>query len=170
MKPVLETERLRLRELTDADTVFIQELTNTEGWLKYIGNRNTTTDEGAQLYLAGPIKSYAKHGFGLWMMELKNERIPIGIGGIIKRDQFNFPDIGYAILPQFEGKGYTSEIARSVKEHALNTLKLPNLLGITTQDNGISIRILEKIGMVFREDIVMPGETEVLKLFSVYPI
>lgn len=170
MKIILETERLRLVELTTSDTAFITTLTNTEGWMKFIGNRNTRTEEGALLYLAGPIKSYRDHGFGLAKIECIEDGRPIGICGVIQRDYLDTPDIGYALLPEFEGKGYAFEMVHAVVQHALNILKLGNLLGFTSQDNEASIRILEKAGFVYRKEFVMPGETEVLKLFSIYPI
>jgi hypothetical protein len=60
MKQILETDRLRLREFNSGDTVFIISLLNSEGWLKFIGDRSVRTPEQAKAYLEnGPLKSYS---------------------------------------------------------------------------------------------------------------
>ena len=110
MSIVFETERLNIRPFTLQDAAFIIELVNSEGWLKYIGDRNIKNTTDAEAYLAnGPIKSYAQHNFGLWMVERKNNQTPIVMCGLIKRDTLPNPDIGFAFLPAFEKQGYAFE-------------------------------------------------------------
>jgi RimJ/RimL family protein N-acetyltransferase len=168
---VFQTERLIFSEFTYDDVAFIVRITNTEGWLKYIGDRNTKTEEGAIEYLnKGPISSYAKTGYGLWKVSLKTTNEPIGICGVFNRNIFEHPDIGYAILPEHEGKGYASEATIGTVNYAVNDLGLPNLVGIVDLDNYRSIALLEKIGMSYRKNIVLPGETTELKLYSLNPL
>src|SRR6478736_8102385 len=112
MKYILETERLQLRQFEIDDAEFIVELVNTPGWLKFIGDRNIKTTEDAIRYLQnGPMKSYQENGFGLSLVEEKGNRKSIGMCGILKRDSLENPDIGFALLPEFVGKGYAFEIA-----------------------------------------------------------
>jgi [ribosomal protein S5]-alanine N-acetyltransferase len=159
MAKILETEHLNLVEFTPDDALFIIELLNSEGWLKYIGERNVKTEEDAIRYLEnGPIKSYAVNGFGLYRVTLKEGQLSIGMCGIIKRTDLEHPDIGFALLPQFTGKGYALEIAKATVEYARETLKLKELLGITTTDNNRSIQLLEKIGLTYEKNVVMNGE------------
>ena len=100
MEAILQTERLLLREFTEDDAAFIVELLNSPGWIQYIGDRNIKTEEQAREYLNnGPLKSYRQNGFGLYMVEKKDDHTPIGMCGIIKRDTLNNPDIGFAFLP-----------------------------------------------------------------------
>lgn len=114
MKKNLETNRLILREFNPGDTIFIIELLNTEGWIKYIGDRNVKTDEDTIRYLEnGPMKSYAAKGFGLCMVALKNNSKPIGMCGLIKREEMEDIDIGFAFLPAYTSQGYTHEIAKA---------------------------------------------------------
>ena len=168
---ILQTERLVFSEFTYDDTAFVMDITNTNGWLKYIGDRQTRTKEGAVEYLKkGPLSSYAKTGYGLWKLTLKSSGEPIGICGIFMRGVFDHPDIGYAIHPLHEGKGYASEAVIATKNYAVDILGLPNLVGITDVDNYRSITLLEKIGMSFRKLIVLPGDSVELKLFSLNPI
>ena len=159
MKKILETEHLSLLEFTSKDALFIIELLNSEGWLKYIGQRNVKTEEDAIRYLEnGPIKSYAENGFGLYRVALKEGQESIGMCGIIKRADLEHPDIGFAFLPQFTGKGYALEIAQATVDYAMKILKMKELLGITTIDNTRSIKLLECIGLKYDRNVVMNGE------------
>src|SRR5215213_5568163 len=128
MDYILETERLSLREFTLVDAKFIVELLNSPGWLQFIGDRYVKTEEKAESYLQnGPIKSYHENGFGLSMVELKENRTAIGMCGIIKRDSLETPDIGFAFLPQYEGKGYAFEIADATLSYAKNNLAIAKI-------------------------------------------
>lgn len=167
MNIILETERLVLREFTTEDTPFIIELLNSPGWLEYIGDRNVRTEEEARLYLQnGPLKSYELNGFGLSMVELKDGKIPIGMCGIIKRDNLHGPDIGFALLPAFTGKGYAYEVASATLAYATNQLKLPRVLAIVMPVNKPSIKLLEKIGLKCTGTFSFPGAAEELLLYS----
>lgn len=164
---VFETERLNIRPFTLQDAAFIIELVNSEGWLKYIGDRNIKTTADAEAYLSnGPVKSYAQHNFGLWMVELKHTHTPIGMCGLIKRDTLPNPDIGFAFLPAFEKQGYAFEAAQATMQYATGILKLATVLAITLPENNSSIKLLNKIGLQFIEHINMPGDDETLMLFS----
>lgn len=163
----LETERLRLREFTLDDTDFIIELLNSEGWIKFIGDRNVKTEEQARTYLIdGPMKSYSINGFGLSMVESKEDGTPMGMCGIIKRENLVHPDIGLAFLPEFNGKGYAFEIAAATLQYAKNTLGLSNVSAITLADNERSIRLLERIGLTFIQPFRFPGSNEELLLYG----
>ena len=101
----IESERLFLRPLTLEDDEFILQLLNTDGFIKYIGDRNVKTIEQAKNYLLnGPLKSYETNGFGLSLVELKTGRTPIGMCGLLKRDYLDHPDIGFAFLPDLYRK------------------------------------------------------------------
>jgi RimJ/RimL family protein N-acetyltransferase len=167
MEYILGTERLNLREFTTGDAKFIIELVNTPGWLEFIGDRNIKTEEQAIHYLEnGPLKSYGLNGFGLSMVELKNEKIPVGMCGIIRRDNLEGPDIGFAFLPEFTGKGYAYEIADATMAFAKDKLKLPIIFAITVPQNKTSIKLLEKIGMKFIKPFCFPDKDEELLLYS----
>jgi RimJ/RimL family protein N-acetyltransferase len=167
MKTVLETERLRLRFFTLNDTDFIVRLLNTSGWIQYIGDRNVKTKEQAETYLRnGAFKSYEVNGFGLSMVEIKKGNIPIGMSGILRRDELENPDIGFAFLPEYMGKGYAQEISQAIMKYAKEVLKLEKILAITLPTNQPSIKLLEKIGLSFQKHFSFPGTNEELMLFS----
>lgn len=164
---IIETDRLILCHLSTDDAPFIFELLNTPGWLQFIGDRGIKTLEDASNYaLNGPIKSYEKFGFGLYLTKLKDDNTPIGICGLIKRDTLEDVDIGFAFLPEHSGKGYAFEAATATLNYARKNLGLQRIVAITDEDNVNSIRLLEKTGLVFEKKIQMPGEEKELLLFA----
>jgi RimJ/RimL family protein N-acetyltransferase len=164
---ILVTERLRLRQLTTEDSVFIIELLNSPGWLEFIGERNVKTEMQAITYLEnGPLKSYQENGYGLWVVERKGDLLPIGMCGIINRPLLENPDIGFAFLPGFMGAGYAFEIAKAALDHANRILGIPVISAITTPKNIRSIRLIEKLGLTFIRDFCFPKTEEILSLYS----
>jgi RimJ/RimL family protein N-acetyltransferase len=164
---VLETERLSLRWLSDADAPFILALLNEPSWLQFIGDKNVHSLDDARAYLAkGPVDMYRRLGFGLFLVELKHGATPIGLCGLIKRDALKDVDLGFAFLPAFWGQGYAREAASAVMEHGRKALGLGRLVAITTPGNESSIRLLEKVGFRFEQMIKLSEEGEVLKLFA----
>jgi len=163
---ILKTERLQLRRFNFDDWQFIIDLLNSEGWLKYIGDRNVKTKKQAHHYLKkGPLKSYKQNGFGLSMVETKDGR-PIGMCGLIKRDYLEHPDIGFAFLPEYSSMGYGYEIASAILVHARKDLHLSTISAITVPNNVKSIGLLEKIGLRFVKFFRPEPGAEELMLYS----
>jgi RimJ/RimL family protein N-acetyltransferase len=167
MKMTLETERLTLRPFTHDDTKFIVTLVNTPGWIEFIGDRNIKTEAEAITYLEnGPLKSYDLHGFGLSMVELKDSKMPIGMCGLLKRETLDYPDIGFAFLPEYTGKGYAFEIVKSTLTFANEQLDIHPILAVVMPTNTRSIQLLEKVGMKFMKAFKSSENAEELMLFS----
>ncbi len=147
---VLQTERLSLRRLTPEDAGFIVELLNDASFLRFIGDKGVRTSEDARQYiLSGPVDSYERHGFGLWLVEIKGSSTAVGICGLLKRETLDDVDIGFAFLPQYRSMGYAFESAAAVMDYGRNVLGLRRVVAITDDGNAGSIRVLEKIGMSF---------------------
>jgi [ribosomal protein S5]-alanine N-acetyltransferase len=161
--PILETERLYLDEVSVADAAFILALVNTPIWLQYIGDRGIHTLEDAEKYITNVYqKSYQNNKFGLYKLTLKNSKTPIGLCGLVKRDYLDFPDIGFALMPDYEKKGYGQESATTVLEYATNTLHFPTILAITTPTNTPSQYLLKKIGFQFDKNTRNEKDEELL--------
>lgn len=164
--PILQTQRLRLRQLTVQDAPFVLKLVNDPTWLRYIGDRGVRNLKDARDYiLNGPMESYRTRGFGLYLIELKDTQTPIGLCGLIKRPELADVDLGFALLPDFAGKGYAAEAAAAVLEQGHGVLGIDRIIAITMPDNERSIRLLEKLGFRFERVIAFPPEGELLKLF-----
>lgn len=168
MEKILQTERLLLRQFNINDVDFIIQLLNSPGWIKNIGDRNIKTAVQAKNYLLnGPVQSYQLHGFGLSLVLLKDTNTPIGMCGLIKRDNLPHVDMGFAFLPAYTGKGYCYEMASATLAYAKNNFKLPRIIAITLPTNISSINVLKKVGMKFEKKIILPGDTEELELYGI---
>ncbi|WP_413299568.1 GNAT family N-acetyltransferase [Bacillus sp. 1P10SD] len=164
---VMETERLILRWLTPEDVEFIFGLLNDPTWIRFIGDRNIRTLLDAKNYIiTAPMKMYTELGFGLFLTELKDGHIPIGICGLIKREGLEDVDIGFAFLSRYQSKGYAYEAAFATMQYASEELGLRRIVAITSKDNDASSRLLERIGMSFERYITMPNDKEELKLYG----
>jgi RimJ/RimL family protein N-acetyltransferase len=164
---VLETERLILRWLTVEDGEFMLELLNDPSWLRFIGDRGVRTLDAARDYILKSIVAmYERLGFGLYLTELKDEGVPIGICGLIKRDSLEDVDIGFAFLPKFRGKGYAYESALAVMAYGKRTFGLNRLVAITSPDNHGSARVLEKLGFKFERMVRLSDDNAEVSLFA----
>jgi [ribosomal protein S5]-alanine N-acetyltransferase len=162
----LETKRCIISALQPTDAPFIFNLLNSPGWLQYIGDRGINNFDDAHNYiLNGPVKSYFENGFGLYLVQEKASGEKIGLCGLLKRDQFQEPDLGFAFLPEYTGKGFGGESAKAVLQYTMEKSSWQKVLAITSADNLPSIHLLENLGFTFEKMIPWPNEED-LKLFA----
>ncbi|MBV1910747.1 MAG: GNAT family N-acetyltransferase [Kangiellaceae bacterium] len=144
---ICDTERLRIQRFSLDDTAFIIQLLNQRSFIDNIADKGVRTEQDAVNYLeSGPISSYKEFGFGLSMIKLESSDEPVGMCGLLKRPELAYPDIGYAMLDTFVGKGYAEEAARGVIKKAISGHSLFRLSAVTSPDNSRSIGLLQKIG------------------------
>lgn len=163
---IIETERLSLRKISTGDAEFVLELLNDPSFIRYIGDKGVRNLEDAEKYIVtGPLDSYERQGFGLWLVELRDSKMAIGICGLLKRESLPDVDLGFAFLPQFRSKGYAYESAAAVASYGKTVLGLKRLVAITDPDNFGSIKLLEKIGLRFDGMIQLSEGAPEIKLF-----
>lgn len=163
---ITQTNRLLLRQFTHKDAPFILKLLNTPGWLQYIGDSNVKSVEDAENYINNIlIKGYATNGFGFWLVGLKDNATAVGMCGLVKREGLDNVDIGFAMLPDYYGKGYAYEAAFATLQYAENFLKLNDIVAICNADNVASGKLLEKLGFSFERMIRLPNIDEDVRLF-----
>lgn len=165
--PIAETSRLFISKITLKDSRFFLELVNTPHWLKYIGDRKIKTVKDAKGYLRNvTLKSFTDFGFGFYKLQIKDTNKTIGICGLVKRKQLDDVEIGFALLPEYEGKGFGYEASLSVLELAKETFGLKKITAITLPTNISSIKLLEKLGLTFEKKVKPFEDDEELLLFA----
>jgi [ribosomal protein S5]-alanine N-acetyltransferase len=144
---VAETARLLLRRLVHADDAFVLRLLSEPSFLRHIGDRGVRTLDGARSYLDdGPLASYREHGFGLFLVALRETpSTAIGLCGLLRREGLAEPDLGFALLPEYTGHGYAVEAGRAVVALARDQA-LQRLLAIVSPDNAASMAVLRRLG------------------------
>ncbi|HEX6728699.1 MAG TPA: GNAT family N-acetyltransferase [Pyrinomonadaceae bacterium] len=164
---IVTSDRLILRHFKLEDAAFILSLLNDPAFLHFIGDKGVRTIEDARNYLTnGPIASYQRHGFGLYLVELKDTMTPIGMCGLLKREALEHVDLGFAFMPDYRRQGYGFEAATAVLSHTKDVHDFDRILAITNPDNHSSIKLLEKLGFKFERMIRLPGDTSEIKLFA----
>lgn len=165
---ILDTARLRLRTIGEADAAFYLELLNSAPFIANIGDRGIRTLAGAREAIAiGPVAMQAARGHSIYLVELKATGVPIGMAGLIKRDTLQEVDLGYAFLPVYFGSGYASEAARALLVHARDDVKLRRLLAITSLHNDASDALLLKIGMRCEGIVKLTPDDKGTRLYSI---
>ena len=164
---MMETARLRIRDLGASDAPFIVSLLNDPAFLRFIGDRGVRTVADALEYIEkGPVTSYAQHGFGLQAVEPKDGGAPMGICGLLQREELEAPDLGFAFLPDFRGQGLAREAADAVLQDATARLGLRRVLAITQVDNTASITLLERLGFRFERMLPSPHKPIDVRLYA----
>jgi [ribosomal protein S5]-alanine N-acetyltransferase len=161
---MITSKRLVIKPTTLADAAFILKLLNSPGWIEFIGDRNVHTVAEAETYLTTRLVGInPTKGCGIYSIFLQENDTPIGMSSLVKRDYLDHVDIGYALLPEHEGKGYATEASEVVLDYAMNTLGYDTIVGICLKNHSASIRVLEKIGLKIEKEFI-EGEAEMLLL------
>lgn len=161
-QPTLETQRLQLRLAALSDAAFFVKLLNDPAWLQNIGDRGIRTETDAEGYVRNAMREpHRKHGFGMWVMQLKTTERPIGVCGLVKREYLDHPDLGFALLPADSRQNYAFEAAVACLTYARVTLQLPKLYAIVSRGNERSIRLLLRLGFRLDGPCVTPQGAEV---------
>ena len=163
---MIQTDRLVLRLITDADAHFLYRLMNTPKWYKYIGDRKVRNEADAIQYIQDRMHPDLRvKGFINHVMIEKTSNLPVGTCSLHDRAGVEGMDVGYALLPEFEGKGYAFEGAKAMTELAFNTYQQTKISAITNEDNHGSRQLLEKIGFSMQGYVQLSDSSEQIRLY-----
>lgn len=141
-----------MRHLDERDALFLVELLNDPQFIALIGDREVRTHDDALAFLEYSIRdSYRAHGFGPYLIEWHGDEqdagLAAGLCGLYRRDYLTCPDLGYALLPAFRGKGVAREAAEATLRFGREAFGLEAIVGITAPGNHASARVLEHCAM-----------------------
>jgi len=135
---ILETERLIIRKMTLEDAPFLLKLLNEPSWIQFIGDRNVHTIKDAENYIQNKmIDNYKIFGFGFYVIINKENNKSIGTTGLIDREGMKNIEVGFALLQEFEGKGYAYEATKAILNYASEKLNINPIVAITDLENGV---------------------------------
>lgn len=148
---ILETERLILREMGQADFHDLAEILQDPKVM--YAYEHDFSESDVQEWLDRQADRYRKYGFGLWAAVLKDTNEIIGQAGLTVQPYKNTEvlEIGYLLKERFWHYGYAKEAACGCKEYAFQHLNRDKVYSIIKADNFASIKVAESIGMS-RED------------------
>ena len=157
----ITTNRLTLEPLSQSENEFILELVNTEGWIKFIGNKNIHTEEEAGAYVQ---KINDNQNITYWAVKLNTTKQTIGLVTLIKREYLEYDDIGFAFLPIFFGNGYAFEATKAVLNYLIKQNAITYILAETLENNRPSINLIQKLGLQIEK--VLEIDDEILHIYS----
>lgn len=163
---VLTTSRTRIRRVILDDAAFIVELLNDPDFIRFIADRGVRDAEKAVDYIRMRIHlSYDLHGYGLFLVEDFETSEPMGLCGLVRREELDGPDLGYAFLPRHRGRGVAKEAAEAMVAWAAESLGVTRLYAVVDPENTRSVRLLEGVGFRFERPIALGGDSEEISLF-----
>jgi ribosomal-protein-alanine N-acetyltransferase len=159
MKKILETERLYLREFTLEDASILLELNQDPDVMRYTGDPHpwSSLEESEKIFTDVILPQY-KNKIGRWAVFLKDTGEFIGWCGL--KDIGEEIDLGYRYHKKYWGNGYATEAANAVLYYGIER-QLENIVGRASVENKGSVKVLEKIGLTFKEFYSENGEESV---------
>jgi ribosomal-protein-alanine N-acetyltransferase len=147
--PVIETERLILKRITDDDVKEVFELRSNPETMKYIPRPLVKTTEDALGHIA-MIEEKILTNTGInWGITLQGSTKVVGIIGYYRMQPENYrAEIGYILLPEFHGKGIITEAVKRLIKYGFNDLKLHSIEAVIDPENFASEKVLQKCGFV----------------------
>jgi len=153
--PVIETERLRLREWRAEDFEPYAALHADAETMRFIGG--ACDRDAAWTHLAATIGQWTLRGYGLWALEKKNEPGFIGWAGLWHPEGWPSPEIGWTVVPAARGSGFATEAALRVRAFAYEFLGWTTAVSLISLLNQASIAVAARLGarlertMMFRD-------------------
>ena len=160
-KIILETKRLLLREFESDDARFIYELNLNPNVIKYTGNTAFNDVNEARQFITD-YSDYRENGFGRWVVINKSTSELLGWCGLKYDDTLDETDIGFRFFESFWNLGYATESAKACLDFGFKHLKLTKIVGRAMKDNIASVKVLEKIGLVYERDQLFDGNEGVI--------
>jgi ribosomal-protein-alanine N-acetyltransferase len=145
--PVVETERLILDEVNDGDVKEVFELRSNPETMKYIPRPLVKDHEDAMEHIK-MIKEKIENNTGInWAIRLKDNSKLLGIIGFYRLQPENYrAEIGYIILPEFQGKGLVPEAVTRLIKFGFEDLRLHSIEAVIDPENYASEKVLQKCG------------------------
>lgn len=169
--PILQTERLILRELSPQDvTALLRHFGNPEV-VRFLDIQPIRTKEQAKEWLQWMGSFYAQKEGLRWGIALKADDTLIGTAGLHGWNrESHYAEIGYDLAAPYWGEGYATEVARALVEFGWNEMNLNRIEANVVQGNMASMRVLEKLGFrqegVMRQRLLKGGKYYDLHFFS----
>ena len=157
----IETERTIMRKLTKEDAIDFYTLNLDVEVLKFTGDKPFKNIQTAVDFLTN-YDQYEKYGVGRLAVIDKTTLKFIGWCGLKYSQDKNQYDIGFRFYRNYWNKGYATETAKKCLDFGFSKLKIEKIVGRVMKENIGSIKVLEKIGMTFKENFDFDGQQGVI--------
>ena len=147
MKPVLETDRLRLIPFETIDLELLYQTLTNPFVREYLMDDEIIPYEKAKEFILTNEQSFINSGWGLWKLQLKKENDFAGFVGLWRFFGEEQPQLLYALLPNQIKNGYAAEASKAVIKYAFNELNFKYITAACDTPNVASRKVCERLGM-----------------------
>lgn len=156
-KPILETERLLLREITHDDCDELLQIWGDAEAMRLfpkVLNRQEMIE-----WIDRNLKRYENYGLGVWAVILKDGQQFVGDCGLVIQEVDGIAEleVGYHFNPKFWGQGFATEAARGCMEYAFNRLNRSRVISMIRPENISSRRVAERNGLKIEKEVFWRG-------------
>jgi RimJ/RimL family protein N-acetyltransferase len=153
----LETERLRFRRWRTSDFPTYEQWCSRIEIMRYLGGK-TFDRVQAWRHMAYLVGHWEMLGYGYYAVEEKATGAMVGRVGFTNHPGWPAFELGWTIIPEYQGRGYAIEAARMLLAYAFDALDQPRVTSLIHPDNAPSIKVAKKLGQEVQ------GETTVLTM------
>lgn len=154
---ILETPRILLREMQESDAESFYELNLDKEVIRYTGDVPFASVAEAKIFIQN-YSAYKDFGYGRWIMVYKTSNEVIGFCGLKYHPEDGETDIGFRLRRDHWGIGLATEAAVACMQYGFGKLGLKRIIARAHPENVASIRVVEKLGMLFEKEIEEHGE------------
>ena len=163
-----QSERLIIRPTLEQDAELIYQLMNSPKFIKYVGDRQLYSLEDAEKYIQDKmLPQLHSLGYSNYSLINKKNGAKIGICGLYDREGLDGIDIGFGILPPYEGIGYAFESSSRIIKAGFEELEISEIKAITNKENISSQYLLVKLEFELKGTIMLPNENDELLLYKI---
>ena len=146
-----ETRRLIIKPTSIEDVDLIYLIMNSPKFIKYVGDRKINSIQDAKEYIQNKmLPQLYSEGYSNYSIILKKNKKKIGICGLYRREGIDGVDLGFGVLPEYEGFGYAYEASKQLVSVAFEEFGLQEIKAITAKKNYASQKLLERLGFKFK--------------------
>jgi ribosomal-protein-alanine N-acetyltransferase len=152
--PEIETQRLRLRQLVPDDLdAYHRSIYADAEVMRFMPGGQPRPRETAARFLERSLRHWEAQGFGPWGVTLKQGGGLIGHCGLFYVEEVRQVEVMYALAQEHWGKGLATEGAKASLRFGFEQLGLARIVAFVMPENIASVRVIEKLGMCFQENI-----------------
>ena len=146
-----ETRRLIIKptSIEDADLIYL--IMNAPKFMKYVGDRKINSIQDAKEYIQNRmLPQLYSVGYSNYSIIIKKNEKKIGICGLYHREGIDGVDLGFGLLPEYEGFGYAYEASKQLVNAAFKEFGFQEIKAITAKGNYASQKLLKRLGFEFK--------------------
>ena len=155
--PTIFTDHLSLRPWNPEDSGALVTILQEKDILYYFPDKSPLSREKVDRYIAHHLAHWAEFGYGHWAVISREDGHLLGWNGLEYLPEINETEVAYLLSRQVWGRGYATEAALAAVHYGFEQARLDVIVGLVHPENVGSVRVLEKCGLTFVDQLTLWG-------------